>query len=103
MVCITLTFEVLEYVVLNPSSFHDVFSEIMLFASCIPRRVTRCPNKLVSLYDGLLLGGSVKIHRLFPPYLPLSILIPSIPPILVWELGLAMLGRVVPYLVGRRG
>jgi hypothetical protein len=33
MVCITLIFEALEHVVLNPSSFHDVFFEIMLFAS----------------------------------------------------------------------
>jgi hypothetical protein len=35
MVCITLIFEELEHVVLNPSSFHDVFLEIMLFASFI--------------------------------------------------------------------
>jgi hypothetical protein len=45
----------------------------------------------------------VKSHRSFPPYLPLSIFIPSISPILVWALGLATLARVVPYLVGRRG
>jgi hypothetical protein len=49
MVCITLIFEVLEYVVLNPFSFHDVCLEIMLFASFILGRVTRCPSKLVSL------------------------------------------------------
>jgi hypothetical protein len=49
MVCINLIFESLEYVVLNPSSFHDVFLEIMLFSSFIPRRVTWCPSKLVSL------------------------------------------------------
>jgi hypothetical protein len=40
MVCITPIFEALEYVVLNPSSFHDVFLEIMLFASFIPGGVT---------------------------------------------------------------
>jgi hypothetical protein len=49
MVCITLIFEALEYVVLNPSSFHDVFLEIMLFALFIPGRVTWCPSKLISL------------------------------------------------------
>jgi hypothetical protein len=49
MVCITLIFEGLDYVVVNPSSFHDVCLEIMLFASFIPGRVTRCPSKLVSL------------------------------------------------------
>jgi hypothetical protein len=49
MVCITLIFEVLEYGVLNLSSFHDVCLEIMVFASFIPERVTRCPSKLVSL------------------------------------------------------
>jgi hypothetical protein len=49
MVCITLIFEALEYVVSNPSSFHDVCLEIMLFASFIPGRVTQCPSKLVSL------------------------------------------------------
>jgi hypothetical protein len=49
MVCITLIFEALEYVVLNPSSFHDVFLEIMLFVSPVPGRVTWCPSKLVSL------------------------------------------------------
>jgi hypothetical protein len=49
MVCITLIFEVHEYDVLNPSSFRDVCLEIMLFASFIPGRVTRCPSKLVSL------------------------------------------------------
>jgi hypothetical protein len=49
------------------------------------------------------MGGSVKSHRLFPPYLPFSIFIPFISPILVWALGLATVGRVVPYLVGRRG
>jgi hypothetical protein len=40
MVCITLIFEELEHVVLNPSSFHDVFLEIMLFSLFIPGRVT---------------------------------------------------------------
>jgi hypothetical protein len=49
MVCITLIFEALEHVVLNPSSFHDVFLEIMLFASFILGRVTWCPSKLISL------------------------------------------------------
>jgi hypothetical protein len=61
------------------------------------------PSKLISLYYGLLLGGSVKIHCLFPPYLPLSIFIPFISHVLVLALGLPTLGRVVPYLVGRRG
>jgi hypothetical protein len=103
MVCITLIFEVLEYVVLNPSSFHDTCLKIMRFASFILGRVTRCPSKLVSLWDGLLLGGSMKSHRPFPPYLPLYIFIPLISPTLVWALRLATLGRVVPYLVGRRG
>jgi hypothetical protein len=37
----------------------------------------------------------MKSHHLFPPYLPLSIFIPSISPILVSALGLATLGRVV--------
>jgi hypothetical protein len=45
----------------------------------------------------------MKIHCSFPPYLPLSIFIPSISPILVWELGLDTLGRFIPYLKGRRG
>jgi hypothetical protein len=49
MVCITLIFEAIEHVVLNPSSFHDVGLEIMLFASFKPRRVTQCPRKLISL------------------------------------------------------
>jgi hypothetical protein len=49
MVCITLFFEALEYVLLNPSSFHDVFLEIILFASFILGRVTRFPSKLISL------------------------------------------------------
>jgi hypothetical protein len=49
MVCITLIFEALEYVVLNPSSFHDVFLEIMLFSSFIPGRVTWSLGKLISL------------------------------------------------------
>ena len=48
MVGITMIFEVLEYVVSNPYSFHDVFLEIMLFASFVPGRVTRCPSKSVS-------------------------------------------------------
>jgi hypothetical protein len=100
MVCITLIFEALEHV-LNPYSFHDVCLEIMLFALFKPGRVTQCPSKLISLSDGLLLGGSLKSHRLtFPPYLPLSIFIPCIS---FWALGLATLGRVAPYLVGRRG
>jgi hypothetical protein len=103
IVCITLIFEALEYVVLNPFSFHDVYLEIMLFSSFILGRVTWCPSKLNYLWDGLLLGEYMKIHRMFPPYLSLSIFIPFISPILVWEIGLATLGRVVPYLVGRRG
>jgi hypothetical protein len=49
MVCTTPIFEALEYVVLNPSSFHDVCLEIMLFALSIPGRVTCCPSKLISL------------------------------------------------------
>jgi hypothetical protein len=49
MVCITPIFEALEHVVLNPSSFHDVCLEIMLFALFKPGRVTRCPSKLISL------------------------------------------------------
>jgi hypothetical protein len=49
MVCITLIFEAPEYVVLYPSSFHDVCLEIMLFASFIPVRVTWCPSKLIFL------------------------------------------------------
>jgi hypothetical protein len=49
MVCITLIFEALEYVVLNPSSFHDACLEIVLFASFIPEGVTWCPGKLISL------------------------------------------------------
>jgi hypothetical protein len=49
MVYVTLIFEALEYVALNSSSFHDVFLEIMLFASFIPRRVTWFPSKLISL------------------------------------------------------
>jgi hypothetical protein len=36
----------------------------------------------------------VKSHRLFPLYLPLSIFIPSISPILVWALGLATQERL---------
>ena len=79
MVCITLIFEALEHVVLNPS-FHDVFLEIMLFALFKPGRVTQCPSKLISLYDELLLGGSLKSHRPSLPYLPLSIFIHSISP-----------------------
>jgi hypothetical protein len=80
MVCITLIFEALEHVVLNPSSFHNVCLDFMLFALFKPGRVTWCPSKLVSLQDGLLLGGYLKSHRPFPPYLPLSILIPSTSP-----------------------
>jgi hypothetical protein len=49
MVYITLNFEALGYVVLNPSSFHDVFLEIMLFSSFIPGRLTWWPSKLISL------------------------------------------------------
>jgi hypothetical protein len=49
MVCITLIFEALEHVVLNPSSFHDIFLEIMLFSLFKPGRVTQCPSKLISL------------------------------------------------------
>jgi hypothetical protein len=49
MVCITLIFEALEYVVFNPSSFHDIFLEIMLFASFILGKVTWFPSKLISL------------------------------------------------------
>jgi hypothetical protein len=41
----------------------------------------------------------MKSHHLFHPYLPLSIFIPFISPILVWALGFATLGRIVPYLV----
>jgi hypothetical protein len=63
MVCITLIFEELEYVVLNPSSFCDIFLEIMLFSSSILRGVTWCPSKLISLQDGFLLGGYMKIHH----------------------------------------
>jgi hypothetical protein len=48
MVCITLIFEELEHVVLNPSLFHDIFLEIILFALFIPGRVTWCPSKLIS-------------------------------------------------------
>jgi hypothetical protein len=36
MVCFILIFEALEHVLLNPSSFHDVCLEIMLFTSFIP-------------------------------------------------------------------
>jgi hypothetical protein len=49
MVCITLIFEALEYALLNPSSFHDIFLEIMLFSSFIHGRVTGFPSKLISL------------------------------------------------------
>jgi hypothetical protein len=49
MVCITLIFEVLEHVVFNPSSFHDIFLEIMLFSLFKPGRVTHYPSKLISL------------------------------------------------------
>jgi hypothetical protein len=49
MVCITLIFEALEHVVSNSSSFHDVYLEIMLFASFKPGRVIRCLSKLISL------------------------------------------------------
>jgi hypothetical protein len=43
MVCITLIFEALEYVALNYSSFHDIFLEIMLFASFIPGKGDMVP------------------------------------------------------------
>jgi hypothetical protein len=49
MVCIIVIFESLEDALLNPSSFHDVLLKIMLFSSFIPRRVTWCPSKLISL------------------------------------------------------
>jgi hypothetical protein len=42
----------------------------------------------------------MKGHRPFPPYLPLSIIIPLISPHLGSGIGFATLGRVVPCLVG---
>ena len=56
MVCITQIFEALEHVILNPSSFHNVCLDFMLFALFKPGRVTRCPNKLFSLQDGEVEG-----------------------------------------------
>jgi hypothetical protein len=40
MVCVTPIIKALEYVALNSPSFHNVFSEIMLFNSFILGRVS---------------------------------------------------------------
>ena len=103
MVCITLIFEALEHVVLNPSSFHDVFLEIMLFSLFIPGRVTWFPSTLISIYDGLLLGGSVKIHHPLPPYLPLSIFIPLISPYLCLGIGIGHARKGCTLPCGKKG
>jgi hypothetical protein len=86
MVCITPIFEALEHVVLNPSSFHNVCLEFMLFALFKPGRVTWCHNKLVSLRDGLLLGRYLKSHCSFPSILTTFHPHPFHLPI-VWALG----------------
>jgi hypothetical protein len=49
MVCITLIFEALEHVLLNPSSFHDVCFEIILFSLFKLGKVTQFPSKSISL------------------------------------------------------
>jgi hypothetical protein len=45
----------------------------------------------------------MKGHHPFLPYLPFFIIIPLIFPYLGSGIGFATIGRVVPFLVGRRG
>jgi hypothetical protein len=67
------------------------------------RKTQKCHNiQLITLLkDIFILLGAFDIP--FPPYLPLSIIIPLISPHLGSGIGFSTLGRVVPCLVRRRG
>jgi hypothetical protein len=66
--------------------------------------MTGFPSKLVPIVFEFPLGGSMKSHRPFQSYLPLSILLPTHPSHYIGPgIGLANNLRVSPCLVGIRG
>jgi hypothetical protein len=81
IVCVTLILKTFEYVHLIPFT-SNVCLDLMHLHLSTPGGMTRCPSKMVPIgFDLPLGGGFVKVHRSFPPYLPLSIFFPLIHPI----------------------
>jgi hypothetical protein len=80
MVCVTLILKRFEYVHLILFT-SDVCLDFMPFHLSTPRGMIGFPSKLVPLGFELPLGGFMKGHRPFPPYLPLFIIFPLIHPL----------------------
>jgi hypothetical protein len=72
MVCVTLILKTFEYVHLILFA-SNVCLDLMPFHLTTPGGMTGCPSKLVPIGFELPLGGFMKGHRPFPPYLPLFI------------------------------
>jgi hypothetical protein len=80
MVCVTLILKTFEYVHLILFA-SDVCLDFMPFHLSTPGGMTGCPSKLVPLEFELPLGGFMKGHRPFPPYLSHFIIFPLIYPL----------------------
>jgi hypothetical protein len=79
MVCVTLILETFEYVHLILFT-SNVCLDLMSFHLSTPGGMTGCPSKLVPIRFEFPLGGFMKGHCSFPPYLPLFIFFPLIHP-----------------------
>jgi hypothetical protein len=65
--------------------------------------MTGCPSKLVPIGFEFPLGGFMKGHRPFPPYLPLFIFFPLIHPIHWFGIGFAKLAKGCTLPCGKKG
>jgi hypothetical protein len=103
MVCVTLILKTFEYVHFLPLSLTGAWILFLSTSPCLGG-MTGCPRKLMSIGFDLPLGGFMKIHHFFLPYIPFSILFPTHPSHYIGlGIGLANHFGVVPYLVGRIG
>jgi hypothetical protein len=103
IVCVTLILKTFEYVHLIPLFLTGAWILCLSTLPCLGG-MTGCPSKLVSIGFELPLGGFLKIHRMFPSYIPLSILFLAHPSRYIGlGIGLAIHLGVVHYLVGRVG
>jgi hypothetical protein len=80
MVCVTLILKTFEYVHLILFT-SNMCLDLMNFHLSTPGGNERIPSKLVHIGFEFPLGGFMKGHRPFPPYIPLFILFPLIYPI----------------------
>jgi len=103
MVCVTLILKTFEYVHLIPLFLTGAWILRLSTWPCLGG-MTGCPSKILSIGFELPLGGFMKIHRLFPSYIPFFTLFPAHPSHYTGPgIGLANHLGVVPYLVGRIG